>query len=71
VGKKATVARIFDDESKMLRYLAELGLVPGTAVHITHIAPFDGPITIVLNGESKVIGQAVAQAVLVILEDEL
>ncbi|MCB8944207.1 MAG: metal-dependent transcriptional regulator [Ardenticatenaceae bacterium] len=65
VGDGAMVARIVDDgKSDLLRYLAELGLMPGTAVRVLEIAPFDGPITLDVDGSQKVIGYAVAQQVL-------
>lgn len=65
-GSKAQVARIVDDaNSKMLRYLAELGLVPGAEIHIIDVAPFDGPLTVEIEGERTVVGHAVADSVLV------
>jgi DtxR family Mn-dependent transcriptional regulator len=54
-----------EDNSELLRYLAELGLMPGTLVRVLEIAPFDGPMTIDIDGVSKVIGFPVAQEVLV------
>lgn len=65
-GEKVLIARIPDDgNSERLRYLAELGLRPGTEIMVTDIAPFDGPITLEIEGESKVVGFTIAQAVLV------
>ncbi|MBP6472776.1 MAG: metal-dependent transcriptional regulator [Chloroflexi bacterium] len=66
-GELAQVARIpADNNSEMLRHLAELGLTPGTLVRVTAVAPFDGPFSIEIDGQNKVIGFTVAQAVLVI-----
>ena len=66
-GELAQVARIpADNNSEMLRHLAELGLTPGTLVRVTAVAPFDGPFSIEINGQNKVIGFTVAQAVLVV-----
>jgi len=66
-GEQAQVARIpADNNSEMLRHLAELGLTPGALVRVTAVAPFDGPFSIEINGQSKVIGFTVAQAVLVV-----
>ena len=63
-GEKVLIARIPDDgNSERLRYLAELGLRPGTEVMITAVAPFDGPITFVIEGSSNVIGYTMAQSV--------
>ena len=65
IGESATVARIIDDDkSELLRYLAELGLTPGTAVRVLETAPFDGPITLDIDGTKKVVGFAIAQQVL-------
>ena len=63
-GQTVLIARIPDDgNSERLRYLAELGLRPGTEVMITAVAPFDGPITFEIEGSSKVVGFTIAQAV--------
>ena len=34
------------DDSRILRYLAQLGLMPGRTVALQEIAPFNGPVTI-------------------------
>lgn len=65
-GGSARVARIFDDSnSEMLRYLAELGLVPDALVTVTDAAPFQGPLTVKVNGTTRIIGYNLAAAVLV------
>lgn len=66
VGVSTQVTRIQDDaNSEMLRYLAELGLTPGKTVKIIDIAPFEGPLTIEVDGKEKVIGKTIASAILV------
>ncbi|MCA9939398.1 MAG: metal-dependent transcriptional regulator [Anaerolineales bacterium] len=65
-GTYARVAYVLNDEnSEMLRYLAELGLTPGTMLKVKHVAPFTGPITVVIDNEDRIVGQAIAQAVMV------
>jgi DtxR family Mn-dependent transcriptional regulator len=65
-GGEARVARILDDSnSELLRYLAGLGLVPGAAVRVAAVAPFLGPLTIEVGGESRVIGRNLAELILV------
>jgi len=65
-GQHARVARILDDaNSEMLRYLAELGLVPGIAFRVQSVAPFDGPFTLAIDGHDLVVGRNVADAILV------
>lgn len=62
----ATIARIPDDaDSRLLRYLGDLGLIPGNRITVLDAAPFDGPLTIICDGESKIIGYNVAKSVLV------
>lgn len=63
-GTAVRIARIADDsDSELLRYLAEMGLVPGTAVLITDVAPFDGPLTLQLGDDTRVVGNRVASAI--------
>jgi len=65
-GNSVWVRRIIDDaNSELLRYLAEMGLVPGTAVKVVNVAPFDGPLTLLIEDETIVIGHKVATSILV------
>ncbi len=45
-GERAQVSRVPDGDSELLRYLTELGIVPGSAVEIVAQAPFSGPVTL-------------------------
>ncbi len=45
-GERASVARVPDGDPELLRYLAELGLVPGSSVEMLRLAPFAGPVTV-------------------------
>lgn len=65
---KGMVARLLDQSPDMLRYLAEKGLVIGAQVEVLAADPFDGPITLRVNGEEQVIGPNVAECVLLVLE---
>lgn len=65
-GNRAIVSRIPDDaDSDLLRYLADLGLVPGAELEVLEVAPFDGPLTVEIGGSQQIIGNRVAGAVLV------
>jgi DtxR family Mn-dependent transcriptional regulator len=64
-GQRARVVRVSDDDDGMLRYLAELGLLPGAAVTVVERAPYDGPVTVDVSGRAVAVGTAVAEAVLV------
>jgi DtxR family Mn-dependent transcriptional regulator len=66
VGARGRVSRVSDHDADRLRYLAELGVTPGTALEILERAPFDGPITVRLDdGTERSVGRALARHVLV------
>jgi DtxR family Mn-dependent transcriptional regulator len=67
VGTSAVIRRVKTDDPAKLRYLAELGLVPGTRVQVAGRAPFNGPVRLrLLEGRparaEPVLGTEVAQA---------
>jgi DtxR family Mn-dependent transcriptional regulator len=66
VGASGVLRRVKTDDSAKLRYLAELGLVPGAAIHIAGRAPFNGPVRLRLGAglhrQEHVLGVEVAQA---------
>lgn len=65
-GAQATVARVADDSNReLLGYLADLGIKPGAQLSIVAVAPFDGPLTIKIDDEEKVIGHKAATTVYV------
>ncbi|HET6445021.1 MAG TPA: metal-dependent transcriptional regulator [candidate division Zixibacteria bacterium] len=65
VGCEAKVARIVDDtDGELLCYLEGLGLVPGIEIEIKEIEPFDGPITLQIDGERRIVGHKVATIIL-------
>lgn len=64
-GQVARVFSVDDNDPEFLRYLAGMNLFPGTIVEILNIAPFDGPITILVNGSSHIIGHKAAGEVFV------
>jgi len=65
-GERAVVRRVDDRDPSRLRYLAELGLLPGRELEVTERAPFEGPITVSVGaGTLRVIGATLADGVLV------
>jgi DtxR family Mn-dependent transcriptional regulator len=71
-GTDVIISRVLDDaDSKLLRYLGSLGLVPGVMLRIIETAPFDGPITVRLDDKTLIIGHKVADTVLVKNVDEV
>ena len=45
-ARRASVSRVPDGDSDLLRYLGELGLVPGSDLELVAYAPFGGPVTV-------------------------
>jgi DtxR family Mn-dependent transcriptional regulator len=64
-GATARVERVSDESAERLRYLAELGVVPGATVKLIERAPFDGPITVKVDSSKKTIGPELAAQILV------
>jgi DtxR family Mn-dependent transcriptional regulator len=64
-GYGARVVRVSDDDPEMLRYLAELSIVPGAEIVIVSRAPYEGPISLKIAGHLLAIGPSLAGQVLV------
>ena len=62
-GARLVVRRVEHDDPELLRYVEQLGLVPGTAVRVMSVAPFEGPITIEHDGQTLSLGVKVAGAI--------
>ncbi len=52
-GGAAAVSRVSDDDPAMLRYLSGLGIKPGIRLRLKERGPFDGPLTLAVEGASK------------------
>jgi DtxR family Mn-dependent transcriptional regulator len=70
VGERARMVRVSDKNPGLLRYLAEIDLTPGAEVQVLARAPFDGPLTLAVGGAEPVVGQGLAEQVLVEALDE-
>ncbi|MCY3972720.1 MAG: metal-dependent transcriptional regulator [Candidatus Dadabacteria bacterium] len=62
-GDSGVVAEVSDHDSEMLQYLGEKGMFPGAAITVKNVEPFDGPITVTVNGRKHSIGGSIAQHV--------
>lgn len=56
VGYRGVISRVRTHDPERLRYLASLGLVPGTPLEIVGRAPFNGPMRLRLQREEVVLG---------------
>jgi len=68
-GENVRVRMVMDDDGDRLRYLAELGIRPGSIIRLLDRAPFDGPITLWVGdgagGVTRAVGPALAAQVFV------
>ena len=64
-GDRVRVLRMADEDGGFLRYLAEIGITPGSEIEVEGRAPYDGPITLRVNGAPRSIGIAAAGRVFV------
>jgi DtxR family transcriptional regulator, Mn-dependent transcriptional regulator len=62
-GTDVVVRRVSDSDPAVLRYLADLGLVPNAGVSILAVAPFHGPLTIRVGTTEHAIGRELAETV--------
>ncbi|MFV9506385.1 MAG: metal-dependent transcriptional regulator [Oscillochloridaceae bacterium umkhey_bin13] len=63
VAERATVVRMRDQSAERLRYLADLGLVPGAAVEVIASAPFDGPLSVQIGAHVYPLDRRMARSI--------
>ena len=61
--EQGIVAKITEERSDLLSYLNTLGLAPGARVEVLEKAPFDGPITIKVDGISRALSPKMASII--------
>jgi DtxR family Mn-dependent transcriptional regulator len=64
-GDAAKVAMVSDKDAERLRYLAELGIVPGAPVQVIAREPYGGPIALRIGTATRTIGPDLAAHILV------
>jgi DtxR family transcriptional regulator, Mn-dependent transcriptional regulator len=68
VGDTAEIVRVRDQHPERLRYLADLGLVPGANLEVVASAPFDGPVSVRVGGSVHPIDRRLAREIYVTSE---
>ena len=59
------IVRVGEQQAERLRYLADLGLVPGAQVRIVAVAPFDGPVSVLAGTTIHPIDRRLARTIYV------
>jgi DtxR family Mn-dependent transcriptional regulator len=62
-GESSTIRRVPDGDNELLRYLSELGLLPGAEVRLVRTAPFAGPVTVAVAGAEQAISPEIASQI--------
>ncbi len=65
VGERGYIARVRDQQPDRLRYLADLGLVPGALLDVVASAPFDGPLSVRVGGAVHPLDRRIAREIYV------
>jgi DtxR family Mn-dependent transcriptional regulator len=62
---RGVVSKITDEGGELLQYLSSLGLKPGAGLEVVDKAPFNGPLTVIVNGSRHALGREAAATVMV------
>jgi DtxR family transcriptional regulator, Mn-dependent transcriptional regulator len=63
IGAAVRVLEVRVSEPEQLRYLGSLDLYPGARVEVTEQAPFDGPLSLRVNGAACVLARSLADRI--------
>jgi len=64
-GEMAMVSHIPDENTSLLKYLASLGMAPGTRIKVEEVAPFSGPMLVKVGENSYPLSPEVAAGIYV------
>lgn len=64
-GQTFIVSRVKDQDPDLLRYLEKIGLLPGVKVTVKEKAPFNGPLTILIEETMQTLGREMANKIFV------
>jgi DtxR family Mn-dependent transcriptional regulator len=65
-GDVAAISRVPDRDPEQLRYLGELGVVPGQTITVLEILPFGGPIRVRVGEVERLFGRPLAARINVV-----
>ena len=68
-GETATVYRVASHHRELLAHVRDIGMLPGVQVEVVAVAPFGGPLTVLVDGVPQSVSPTVAQNVFVYAEE--
>ena len=63
---RARIVRLAEHDGDLLHWFYEQGLVPGTDVEVLRVDPAAGQLTVVIDGDERVIGERAAAGLYVL-----
>lgn len=70
VREKGSIVKITDENPDLLQYLGTLGIKPETYLEVVEKAPFEGPITVRIDGKDHALSREIAASIEVRKFDE-
>lgn len=64
-GREAAITRVDEEDEGLLKYLASLGMYPGTKVKVCDVAPFKGPLMVQVGSARYALGRDIAGKIFV------
>ncbi|HYC33420.1 MAG TPA: metal-dependent transcriptional regulator [Gemmatimonadales bacterium] len=68
-GRTVELRRVHESQPDRLRYIGSIGLTPGAAVTVIDRQPFQGPMTVEVDGRTHVIGHDLGRVLLCTTEE--
>ncbi|HEY8495701.1 MAG TPA: metal-dependent transcriptional regulator [Limnochordales bacterium] len=62
-GQSATVISLPERDAELLRYLEGLGIRPGVEVKVEDVAPYNGPLFLIINNERQAVSREALEQV--------
>lgn len=62
-GSDCVISRVRTHDADKLRYIAEIGLIPGKPFHLFSCAPFKGPLRLQMKPQDHLIGYELASSI--------
>lgn len=62
-GSDCVISRVRTHDLDKLRYIAEIGLMPGKTFHLLSCAPFKGPLRLEMKPHNHIIGYELSQSI--------
>lgn len=68
-GERATVVSVPEYDSELLQYLDEVSVRPGVDFVVEDVAPYNGPIFLRINGETRAVARHALEQVRTVVHD--